>query len=213
MSSFTDFLKNEYAPHFNVMWDERTMYIRSVNPAPARFEIKDKENTILQPRGQGDSVLRRHDEAVEVVDLEMFTAMIHGMDNTPSCCDFVISPSVGTNYLLLNELTRTKSDYILPFAQQNNGLERSGKLEYAKEQLSKTINRFYEVSDFCDQYLQKIALFSCRLSDKRGDGIMARSARMFNKTIHTLEHLKLREKLPHGFIFKMRIYNAEYQLP
>lgn len=50
MSSFTDFLKNEYAPHFNVMWDERTMYIRSVNPAPARFEIKDKENTILQPR-------------------------------------------------------------------------------------------------------------------------------------------------------------------
>lgn len=180
MSSFTDFLKNEYAPHFNVMWDERTMYIRSVNPAPARFEIKDKENTILQPRGQGDSV---------------------------------ISPSVGTNYLLLNELTRTKSDYILPFAQQNNGLERSGKLEYAKRQLSKTINRFYEVSDFCDQYLQKIALFSCRLSDKRGDGIMARSARMFNKTIHTLEHLELREILPHGFIFKMRIYNAEYQLP
>ena len=93
------------------------------------------------------------------------------------------------------------------------GEKQIGKLEYAKKQLIQTICRFYEVSDFCDQYAVKTALFSCRLSDKSGNGIMARSAKSFNKTIYKLQHLTLHEKLPHGFVFKMRIYKEEYSLP
>ena len=42
---------------------------------------------------------------------------------------------------------------------------------------------------------------------------MARSAKSFSKTIYKLQHMTLAEKLPHGFVFKMRIYEAEYSLP
>lgn len=63
-----------------------------------------------------------------------------------------------------------------------------------------------------DAYAKKVALFSCRLSDKTGNGPMARSARAFNSTIRMLEHMRLHEYLGHGFVFEMRVYNKEYRL-
>ncbi len=212
MSSLTDFLKNDYAPHFCVEWDETTMSLRLETPASVCFEIEDKKPTIVQPAGQGVSVIRRTADAVEVLDLEDFTKQIHGEDNTPSSCDFAISPSVGTAFLLLNELTRSKSTVVLPFQQPETGIEQQGKLEKARQQLTATILRFYEVSDFCDQYTTKTALFSCRLSDKSKNGIMARSASKFNKVIDKLQRMRLHETLPHGFVFEMRVYNKEYRI-
>lgn len=212
MSKFADFLKNDYATHFGVTWDSVTMSLRMEIPASVRFEIADKEPMIIQPQGKGVSVLRRKDTDVEVIDIENFTALIHGKDNTPNSCDFAITKSIDPEYIILNELTRTKSSYILPFVQPATGIEQMGKLEYAKMQLTETINRLYEVSDFCDQYPLRVALFSCRLSDKKGNGIMARSARAFNKSIYRLQHMKLHELLPHGFTFEMRVYDSEYRL-
>lgn len=213
MSEFSDFLKTDYAGHFNVAWDPATMSLRMEIPASVCFEIADKEPMIIQPNGKGISVLRRKEAMIEVIDIETFTALIHGTDNTPTSCDFAITPVAEPDYILLNELTKTRSSYILPFMQPTTGIEQMGKLEFAKMQLTETINRLYEVSSFCDKYPSRVALFSCRLSDKLGKGIMARSAKAFNQSIYRLQHMKLHESLPHGFTFEMRVYDAEYYLP
>ena len=212
MSNLADFLTQDYAMHFGVEWNSATMTLRMETPASVCFEIEDKKPTIVQPAGSGVSVIRRTADAVEVIDVEDFMKQIHGADNTPSSCDFAISPSVGSDYLVLNELTRTKSEYILRFQQPKTGVDQEGKLETARRQLTETINRFYEVSNFCDQYAEKTALFSYRLSDKQSNGIMARSAKKFSKSISKLQKMQLHNQLPHGFVFKMRVYNAEYRL-
>lgn len=212
MSSLLDFLVTDYASYFGVTWNAATMTIRTEEPASICFEIEDKKPDIVQPSGQGVSVIRRTADMVEVLDLEGFTKLVHAGENIPSSCDFAISPSVGTGFILLNELTRTKSDYILSFKQPKTGIEQEGKLEKAKQQLSATIDRFYEVSNFCDTYAEKVALFSCRLSDKAKNGLMAKSAKSFNKVIYKLQRMKLHDELPHGFVFKMRIYNEEYRI-
>lgn len=212
MSNLSDFLTTDYVAHFNVIWDDATMSLRAEYPASICFEIEDKKPSIVQPSGQGVSVIRKKPEAVEVLDLEGFTKQVHGNDNTPSSCDFALSPVVGSEFLLLNELTRTQSNYILRFVQPGTGVEREGKLETARRQLTETIERFYSVSNFCDQYAEKTALFSCRLSDKVRNGIMAKSARSFNKGIYKLQRMRLHELLPHGFVFKMRVYGEEYRI-
>lgn len=212
MSSFTDYLKTDYATHFGVTWDDSIMSIRLEIPSSIRFEIEDKKVDIVQPNGQGVSVLRRPADAVEVVDLEDFTKKVHGENDTPSSCDFAISPCIGTDFLLLNELTRTKSDYIRPFVQPQTGIVKEGKLETAKQQLVSTINRLYEGSNFCDSFVSRVAIFSCRLSDKNKNGIMARSAKSFNKSIYKLQRMRLHETLPHGFVFEMRVYDQEFRI-
>lgn len=212
MSNLAIFLTKDYASHHGKAWKSATMKLRKEVPASVCFEIEDKQSTIIQPPNRGVSVLRRTANTVEVVDVEDFMSVIHGTNKAPSSCDFAISPSIGFDFLILNELTRTRSEYMLRFRQPQTGVEQDGKLEKAKRQLTETINRFYEVSNFCDQYAEKTALFSCRLSDKRSNGIMARSAKMFSKSISKLQKMQFHEQLPHGFVFKMRVYNAEYKL-
>lgn len=212
MSNLSDFLTTDYVAHFGVTWNAATMSLRAESPASICFEIEDKKPTIVQPSGQGVSVIRKKPEVIEVLDLEDFTSQVHGSANTPSSCDFAISPVIGSKYLLLNELTRTRSNYILRFVQPETGVEREGKLETARRQLTETIERFYSVSNFCDHYVEKTALFSCRLSDKVKNGIMAKSAKSFNKGIYKLQKMKLHELLPHGFVFKMRVYSEEYRI-
>ena len=212
MSSLSDFLTNDYAAHFGVTWNSSVMSLRVEIPASICFEVEDQKPAIVQPAGQGVSIIRRKDEMVEVLDLEDFMKTIYGRDNTPSSCDFAISPLSGTGYLVLNELTRTRSEYIRRFVQPKTGEKREGKLDVAKKQLTATINRFYEVSDFCDQYANRTALFSCRLSDKTKKGLMAKSARAFNSGIYRLQRMQLHESLPHGFVFKLRVYNDEYRI-
>lgn len=211
-SSFIHFLINDYASHFGFQSEDAITAIRSEIPSSIRFEIEDKKISIVQPAGHGVSVFRRKDSPTEIIDMEAFTRFIHGNDNTPSSCDFVLAPLIGMDYLVLNELTSSKSNVILPFRQPQDGIEQIGKLEKAKKQLVETINRFYQVSNFCDQFEEKTALFSCKLSDKSKRGIMVRSAKAFNKTIHMLQKMRFHESLPHGFIFKMRIYEEEYLL-
>ena len=212
MSVLSDFLTTDYAAHHGVTWDSSKMSLRTESPASICFEIEDKRPSIVQLAGHGVSIIRRKDEMVEVLDLEDFMKQIHGSDNTPSSCDFAVSPQVGTSFLILNELTRTKSEYIKRFTQPKTGEEREGKMDVAKKQLTETINRFYEVSDFCDQYADKTALFSCRLSDKSKNGIMAKSAKSFNRGIYSLQRMKLHESLPHGFEFRVRVYSEEYKI-
>lgn len=210
-NAFSQFLENDYSSHFGVTWNPAVMALRVETPASVVFEIRDKQASIVQATGYGVSVIRRPEMRAEVLDYEDFCQIVHA-GNLPRACDFVISPEAGYDYIVLNELTYTKSSYIRSFTQPTTGEERMGKLEYAKQQLLETIRRIYSVSDFMDNYVKKTALFSCRLSDKAGAGPMARSARAFNRTISALEHMRLHDTLDHGFVFEMRVYNQEYKL-
>lgn len=213
MSKLTDFLLNEYVPHHGLVWNPATMTIRAEYPQSAQFEIEDKKPRIVQPVGMGVAIFRQGNNSAEVIDLEDFMKTVHQSSGVvPSCCDFVLAPVIGSDYIVLNELTHSKSEVILPFVQPQTGEKQEGKLEKARKQLKTTIERLYEVSDFCDQFAEKTALFSCRLSDKKSNGIMAKSARSFSKPIYKLQRMKLQEKLPHGFVLKMRVYDAFYPL-
>lgn len=212
MSTLCDFLKKDYSAHFGITWDDNTMQIRKECPAKVVFEIRDQQPTIVQPTGKGVSVIRKKDYSVEVVDFEAFCKTIHGRNNAPKCCDFIISPNVGEEFIVLNELTNTESKYILPFAQSATGTQQTGKLAYARGQLEATIERIYEVGNVLDSYDKKVALFSCRLSDKKGVHPMAKSAHQFSRPIMRLEKMKLHETLPHGFEFVMRVHDKEYEL-
>ena len=167
MNSLVDFLEGDYASHFGVKWNHGMMTMRQETPSSICFEIEDKKETIVQPDGQGVSVIRRTAATVDIVDLEDFTKQIHGEDDTPSSCDFAIVPSIGTKFLLLNELTRTKSEYIRRFTQPTTGIEQEGKLEKARRQLTTTIERFYEVSNFCDQPLYRACILEQYRSGSR----------------------------------------------
>lgn len=210
-NAFSHFLENDYSSHFGVTWDSAVMALRVESPASVVFEIRDKQVSIVQVAGHGVSVFRRPEMRAEVLDFEEFCKIVHA-GNLPRACDFVISPEAGYDYIVLNELTYTKSGYIKSFTQPTTGEEQVGKLEYAKQQLLASIKRIYSVSDFLDNYVKKTALFSCRLSDKTGNGPMARSARAFNSTISALEHMRLHDTLDHGFVFEMRVYNQVYKL-
>ena len=157
MSTLCDFLKKDYPSHFRITWDDNTMQIRKECPASVVFEIRDQQPTIVQPTGKGVSVIRKKDYSVEIVDFEAHCKTIHGKDNSPSCCDFIISAN-----------------------SPNDD--------------------------------KKVALFSCRLSDKEGEHPMRKSARQFSLPIMKLEKMRLHETLPHGFEFVMRVYNKEYEL-
>lgn len=210
MSELSNFLTNEYPSHFNVIWDSATMFLRKETPASLRFEIEDKKETIIQGKNKGVSVIRRTGTAVEIIDLEEYTKLIHGSNHTPSSCDFVISPESTTEFIIFNELTRSSSNYILPFEQVQTGNKQIGKYEKAISQLEQTINRFYDVSDFCDQYKNKVALFSCRLSDKSKNDTMTMSAKSFSKVV--CKKMRSQKHLTHGFVFETRIYDEEYRI-
>lgn len=213
MRKLTDFLLHDYIPYHKLVWDSATMAIRSEHPSSANFEIEDKKPQIIQPIGKGVAVFRQGKDSAEVVDLEDFRKTVHHDSGLlPTCCDFVLAPVTGSDYIVLNELTHSKSEVILPFVQPQTGEKQEGKLEKARRQLIATIDRLYGVSNFCDQFTEKTALFSCRLSDKKGNGIMTKSARSFSKPIYKLQRMILQEQLPHGFVMKMRVYDAFYHL-
>jgi hypothetical protein len=90
--------------------------------------------------------------------------------------------------------------------------EKEGKLAYAKRQLEISIEKFYCVNNFLDNYEKKVALFSCRLTDTRPNGIMSESLRAFRKPQKIFANIRAHELLEHGFIFEQRIYDNEYKV-
>ena len=50
MSRLSDFLINDYAPHFGIVWNPATMNLKTEIPAAVRFEIEDKKPTVQQPQ-------------------------------------------------------------------------------------------------------------------------------------------------------------------
>lgn len=94
----------------------------------------------------------------------------------------------------------------------STGEQREGKLAYAKKQLEESIERFYSVNNFLDNYVRKVALFSCRLTDGRGDSVMAQSMKAFRRPQKVFSNIYSHDLLVHGFVFEQRIYDHEFKV-
>ncbi len=213
-SALIDFLKKDYPTSFDIDWDEATMQIRKEQRSKGKFEIRDQQSTIVQYCGKGVSVINnRLDINVEIVDFERYIDLFKNTEaGKGQKCDFIINPVAGYDFIVFNELTESKNQYLLPFSSSVTGGEKEGKLSYAKKQLEVSIERFYSINNFLDNYKKKIALFSCRLTDGKSSRVMTRSVKAFRKPQRILSNIRGNELLVHGFVFELRIYDQEYKI-
>lgn len=213
-SALIDFLKKDYPAHFGQEWKEETMQIRKEQQPKGKFEIRDGQPQIVQYTHHGVSVINNNSEIdVEIIDFEhyinIFRDTAAGMGRK---CDFIINPIAGYDFIVFNELTESEKQYIKPFTSPQTGEEKEGKLAYAKKQLEISIEKFYSVNDFLDNYRKKVALFSCRLTDTKPDKIMSQSLNAFRKPQKIFSNIRAHESLVHGFVFEQRIYDNEYKV-
>lgn len=213
-SALIDFLKKDYPTHFGQEWKEDTMQVRREQRPKGKFEIRDGQSQIVQYKGRGVSVINNNAEIdVEIIDFEHYINIFHGTDaGMGRKCDFIINPIAGYDFIIFNELTESERQYIMPFTSPKAGEVKEGKLAYAKKQLEISIEKFYSVTNFLDKYGKKVALFSCRLTDTKSNGVMSRSLQAFRKPQKIFSNIRAHEQLIHGFVFEQRIYDNEYKV-
>lgn len=211
-SALVQYLKTGFLSHYGVRWDSSKNSLRREEKSSIKFEIKDKEDTIVQYTGHGVSVLNNKlNVNVEIIDFEDF---MNQFDDTPAGiedrCDFIINPIAGYDVIVFNELTETKSRYIHPFVQPTTGEEREGKLNYAKGQLKSSIERFYICDNFLDNYGRKVALFSYKLTDTDMPNNPAMMSMKAFQSVTGIYANISSDDMPHGFTFEQRVYNKEF---
>lgn len=213
-SALIDFLKKDYPSHFGLEWDDNTMKIRKEKRPKGKFEIRDGQLRIVQYAGRGVSVINNNSGTdVEIIDFEHYINIFCDTDaGMGRKCDFIINPIAGYDFIIFNELTESERQYIMPFTSPQTGKEKEGKLAYAKKQLEISIEKFYSVNNFLDNYEKKVALFSCRLTDGKLERYMTRSISAFRKPQKIFSNIRAHEPLTHGFVFEQRIYNNEYKV-
>ena len=213
-SALIDFLKKDYPSHFGLQWDDNTMKIRKEERPKGKFEIRDGQPQIVQYTGHGVSVIHNNSEInVEVIDFEHYINIFHDTNaGKGKKCDFIINPIVEYDFIVFNELTESETQYIKPYIFPETGEEQEGKLAFAKKQLEISIEKFYSVNNFLDNYKKRVALFSCRLTDGKAGSYMKRSISAFRKPQKIFSNIRAHEPLAHGFVFEQRIYNNEYKV-
>lgn len=180
------------------------------------FEIKDKGTGIIQKAGGGVSVFENHDgKRVEIIDFEKY---INDFRKGKACeggrCDFVLSSADGFDFLILNELTMTKSEYLHGFVQPTTGIPRIGKMEYARDyQLPETIDKLNHAKGLLPKYKHKTALFSYRLPDGGARNAATISMGIFQKPVQNVSNITMHQSLMEGFVFEQRVYPQAYRIP
>ena len=213
-SALIDFLKKDYPSYFGLKWNEGSMQIRKEQRPRGKFEIRDGQPQIVQYTGHGVSVIHNNSETdVEVIDFEHYINIFRDTDaGKGQKCDFIINPIAGYDFIVFNELTESEKQYVMPFTSPKTGEEKEGKLAYAKKQLEISIEKFYGINNFLDNYEKMVALFSCRLTDGKPERYMTRSINAFRKPQKIFSNIRAHEPLTHGFVFEQRIYNNEYKV-
>lgn len=210
-STLIDFLSIDYPFKF-INKNIEPNSIRREEPASPYFEICDKKPTIEQPKGKGVAVFRNTSGyLVEVIDFEAYTHQMTPQDPEKSC-DFIINSKADNSIIVFNELTVTELGYIKDFVQPITGQKREGKFSYAKGQLMKSIQRFYDVNDFLDNYDRKIALFSCRIPVKIKNQTIAQSMKSFRRTMQMNSNIRRNNWNCHGFVLQTRIYDNVFEI-
>lgn len=214
-SALDHFLKNDYLYHFGNEWDESVMHLRKEERASGKIEIRDGRPTIIQYPGKGVSIINNNSRInVEIIDFEHFcNSYRDGNERDGRRCDFIINPIAGYDFIVFNELTESESKYVEPYICPEKGKRKDGKRLYVLKQLTASIETFYEVNDFLDEYKKRIALFSCRLTDGNTNrSSVIKSMKAFRKPQHIISNIRSNEPMPHGFVFEQRIYDEAYKV-
>lgn len=175
-----------------------------------RFEIKDKEPSIIQNvRGDGVAVFENRSMIpVEILDFERY---LDSIGDSEEKCDFILSPIASYGYIIFCELTASEIKFVLPYNVPSTGERRQGKRAKAISQLQRSIDRFYEKGAFLDQYDRKIALFSCRLTDsQRIGGTLQKAMNGFMRPSKKLSNIRCNSFIHDGFVFEQRIYDKAF---
>lgn len=199
-SALMKFLREDYPRHYSIT-DGREIAVRREEPHKPTFEICDKKETIIQEEGKGVSKIRWQGDQVEVIDFEGYIDQF-GEEGVQRC-DFVIASVAGDAFIVFNELTESESQYI-----------RKGKSIYATRQLAASIERFYKVGNLLDGYAKKVALFSCRLTDKELNKKMKKCLMAFLKNQVMTRRGSMKEAIEtiegYGFTLDQRVYDEPY---
>lgn len=199
-SALMKFLREDYPRHHDIT-DGWEIVVRREEPHRPTFEICDKKETIIQEEGKGVSKIRWQGDQVEVIDFEDYINQFG--EEGALRCDFVIASVAGDAFIVFNELTKSESQYI-----------RKTKSIYATRQLAASIERFYKVGNLLDGYAKKVALFSCRLTDKELDKKMKKGLMAFLKNQVMMKRGSMKEAIEtiegYGFSFDQRVYDEPY---
>lgn len=185
------------------------------------FEIKDRKPSILQPKGEGVSCFENAQRrTVLILDFEKYINDLRtGRASEGKKCDFILVPHKRFDYIILNEVTATDSQYLDPFIQPQTQKPREGKCSMARRQLSETIAKLSKRSrdgeSFLEPFTRRIALFSYRLPQSKADTPreIADSFGKFLSTTAINNSISANEPFfAVGFIYEQRIYPEPYSL-
>ena len=126
----------------------------------------------------------------------------------------MLSSADGFDFLILNELTMAKSEYLHGFVQPTTGIPRIGKMEYARDyQLPETIDKLNHAKGLLPKYKHKTALFSYRLPDGGARNAATISMGIFQKPVQYVSNITMHQSLKEGFVFEQRVYPQAYRIP
>lgn len=161
------------------------------------FYLQDTEEGVVQckePDGHLKVSRADTDCATEIFRFELFQEVLAIQGGNR--CDCVLSPEVGTKYIVFCELTHSEADYVQPFTS-----EGGGKYSKAYHQLESSIQWCLDQGISFDAYEYKKAIFGWKERCPQRENKATRSMKGFTKGKPNAVH-----RLCGGFCFKMVRY-------
>ena len=139
------------------------------------FYLQDTEEGVVQckePDGHLKVSRADTDCATEIFRFELFQEVLAIQGGNR--CDCVLSPEVGTKYIVFCELTHSEADYVQPFTS-----EGGGKYSKAYHQLESSIQWCLDQGISFDAYEYKKAIFGWKESCPQRENKATRSMKGF----------------------------------
>lgn len=214
-------LENEFKQHYGIV---RPLHV-SYNRYKDDFVLTD-EKACKQCAQNGHNSDCQEQEVVRfickdkeaiVIDFEGFINSLSGTEvGKGRKCDIVLY-TLDKDKFILNELTCSRADYILPYKSQ--GKDKPGKRATAVNQINDTIKRLEEVKkidSFINSFNERIGLFACRVKNPSNQSmthnVAIQGMQQFMRPSHNIASLKVDNLLNHGFTFIQLVYPQAFIL-
>lgn len=188
--------------------------LRVESTAAPVFEIRDGQPLIIQKAGLGVALFsHRGDGIVDIVDFERYINDLRtGRASEGKKCDFILVPRDDTRWIVLNEISETRLEYIHPFVKATTGQRQEGKLAHAISQLRESIGKLSCAPGFVGRYEHRVALFSYRIPQVSHEDQATQSMGSFLSVTQMMGNVSMPVELEMGFVFEQRIYPEPYVL-
>ena len=159
------------------------------------FYLQDTEEGVVQckePDGHLKVSRADTDCATEIFRFELFQEVLAIQGGNR--CDCVLSPEVGTKYIVFCELTHSEADYVQPFTS-----EGGGKYSKAYHQLESSIQWCLDQGISFDAYEYKKAIFGWKESCPQRENKATRSMKGFTLPLPRLVPPRNQPRLVGGY--------------